>query len=895
MADPLKDLFGDPLADVFGADAAQNRQDWTQGPVQSPLLSDLENATPEGARHLQVEERSRKTVAEAHRDLHGEEVSAADPFAGTEEAKQAAEAPPFDPMADLFGGAGASWDSTLAMMRQNRADFAISVRGPTPELVAAAKKAKAEYEAYQKQIPDSGIAQVGANIANLAASMFSSGKQAVSAAEAGAAVGAVGGAAAGAPAGGVGAVPGAIAGAIGGAGVGLAAGFIGDSYVTNAGQILGDLRDAGVDPTLAKGFGMTGGAIMAGLDLFGIGFAAQPFVKAAERKAIQREIGESLKKAAVSEAAKDYFIGIAGETGAETMQQIVQDVTTDLAKQADGGDFQTIFNDPKRRHQVVMNAVQTAVSVAEGMSVLGLPGVAVNASRAARQDQLGTSPVAVPPTPGRSYNVADAMAELGMTPSEAEEFTKTGVDPRKKIDAMKAAGFTPEVTPDDRASDLPDHILVEGKSLLGDALANFDKPSRGKGLLSQTILDGMIARGFPTHTARGVAAGVFAESANDPNAVNKDSGAFGLEQLLGSRKTGLIAQYGEHPTVEQQLDYLAQELRGGDQGGAAVLAAPDENSALQAYIHSFMRPGPAGETGDLERGVAALGQSSTAIQQQAEQGTTPDQPREAAGTVEATLAQAGISDKLGADVEQFAQGQRLDVTRDGETVPGTVQEVYGEGDNQGVKVALDNGDTFDELVKAARDYGARLTHPNDSVAHVFGPEKRTTVDVPEAAQPKSYAGEKIDNEYTAFHPDTGTLNVPRADMPQIKQEHRGAFVNYAEARGITHEEDTVPASSLKPTQQEFAPAKVQKFLDNDAGDRAVLVSSDGYVLDGHHQWIAALDKGADVRVIRLNAPIRDLLPIAHDFPSATTSEGGAGTAAQPDLFSTCSAVARASS
>jgi hypothetical protein len=59
-------------------------------------------------------------------------------------------------------------------------------------------------------------------------------------------------------------------------------------------------------------------------------------------------------------------------------------------------------------------------------------------------------------------------------------------------------------------------------------------------------------------------------------------------------------------------------------------------------------------------------------------------------------------------------------------------------------------------------------------------------------------------------------------------------------------------------------------------------ASDGYVLDGHHQWVAALDKGTDVRVIRLNAPIRDLITAAHAFPSSRTSEGGSQV--QPDMF-----------
>jgi hypothetical protein len=76
-------------------------------------------------------------------------------------------------------------------------------------------------------------------------------------------------------------------------------------------------------------------------------------------------------------------------------------------------------------------------------------------------------------------------------------------------------------------------------------------------------------------------------------------------------------------------------------------------------------------------------------------------------------------------------------------------------------------------------------------------------------------------------------------MPQIKAEHRGAMVNFMNARGIAHQEETVPAASLKPTQAEFSREKVQKALGYEGGDRSILVSQDGHVLDGHHQWMAA--------------------------------------------------------
>lgn len=135
------------------------------------------------------------------------------------------------------------------------------------------------------------------------------------------------------------------------------------------------------------------------------------------------------------------------------------------------------------------------------------------------------------------------------------------------------------------------------------------------------------------------------------------------------------------------------------------------------------------------------------------------------------------------------------------------------------------------------------------------------------------AGEAIDPEWTAFADDTGTKKIPRAEMPQIKAEHRGAMVQFMKGRDITHEQDTVPASDLKPTQAEFSPAKVKKAMEFDGGNRSILVSSDGYVLDGHHQWLAAREKGEAVDVIRLNAPIDTLIPLAREFPSSTVADG----------------------
>ncbi|MDN5516936.1 MAG: hypothetical protein L0G82_17000 [Pseudomonas sp.] len=133
-------------------------------------------------------------------------------------------------------------------------------------------------------------------------------------------------------------------------------------------------------------------------------------------------------------------------------------------------------------------------------------------------------------------------------------------------------------------------------------------------------------------------------------------------------------------------------------------------------------------------------------------------------------------------------------------------------------------------------------------------------------------GEDLGSGWVGFNQQSGSLGVPRADMPQIRADHRGAMVNFMNARGVAHEEQTVPARSLRPTQAEFSPERVGRAAAREGTERSILVSGDGYVLDGHHQWLAQREAGGDVKVIRLNAPMAELLPLAREFPSSFTDQ-----------------------
>ncbi len=130
------------------------------------------------------------------------------------------------------------------------------------------------------------------------------------------------------------------------------------------------------------------------------------------------------------------------------------------------------------------------------------------------------------------------------------------------------------------------------------------------------------------------------------------------------------------------------------------------------------------------------------------------------------------------------------------------------------------------------------------------------------------AGQKINDEWTAFAPQSGTLGIPRAEMPQVKAQDRGAMVNFLKARGIDSSKEQLPPTALKPTQAEFSPAKVQEAADRTDGDRSIIVSADGHVVDGHHQWLAQRQKGEPINVIRLDQPITQVLGALKQMPSA---------------------------
>jgi hypothetical protein len=90
--------------------------------------------------------------------------------------------------------------------------------------------------------------------------------------------------------------------------------------------------------------------------------------------------------------------------------------------------------------------------------------------------------------------------------------------------------------------------------------------------------------------------------------------AIGIGQLLGDRRDAIIKRYGPRPNLDQQLEFMLWELRGGDQGGKSVLNSGNTSEAFQNMITKFYRPqGRNWENmdawrGDMRRGAKALQQ-----------------------------------------------------------------------------------------------------------------------------------------------------------------------------------------------------------------------------------------------------------------------------------------------
>lgn len=139
-------------------------------------------------------------------------------------------------------------------------------------------------------------------------------------------------------------------------------------------------------------------------------------------------------------------------------------------------------------------------------------------------------------------------------------------------------------------------IINEAKSLDlsggGDSESGDDGSASdigGKG--EEKIFKFLKSKGLSDNQAGAVMGNLYQESKLDPEAVNPSSGAFGIAQWLGGRKTGLDnfskKQGKKSSDLDVQLDYLWKEMESGYDADMLKSAGWSDSASLEKNTHAF--------------------------------------------------------------------------------------------------------------------------------------------------------------------------------------------------------------------------------------------------------------------------------------------------------------------
>ncbi len=112
------------------------------------------------------------------------------------------------------------------------------------------------------------------------------------------------------------------------------------------------------------------------------------------------------------------------------------------------------------------------------------------------------------------------------------------------------------------------------------------------------------------------------------------------------------------------------------------------------------------------------------------------------------------------------------------------------------------------------------------------------------------------------------IGVDRIDMPQLSGDELNNFLGSLIGQGVKVDQKSVPANSLKPSQEKLEADKVEALSKNidEIVDKPILVSSDNFIADGHHRWAAIKESGPkEIKILKIDLPITKLLMKANGF------------------------------
>ena len=128
------------------------------------------------------------------------------------------------------------------------------------------------------------------------------------------------------------------------------------------------------------------------------------------------------------------------------------------------------------------------------------------------------------------------------------------------------------------------------------------------------------------------------------------------------------------------------------------------------------------------------------------------------------------------------------------------------------------------------------------------------------------------------------LGIMRDEMPQVPYKRKGEFISEMEKRGIAVTREEVSPQKLHPIQAEISAKKsgklardIKKNGHGESDGARIIVSSDNYIIDGHHRWAASAflsfkDKGQAIPVLRVDMTHMELIDATLAWNKATGIE-----------------------
>ena len=118
-----------------------------------------------------------------------------------------------------------------------------------------------------------------------------------------------------------------------------------------------------------------------------------------------------------------------------------------------------------------------------------------------------------------------------------------------------------------------------------------------------------------------------------------------------------------------------------------------------------------------------------------------------------------------------------------------------------------------------------------------------------------------------------TLGIKRDKMPQVRSKDYDELIAHLKKNGVSVQKKSVKATKLKATQSDFNVDKIVDKISNIktlGKAKPLIVSSDNYIIDGHHRWLAAKNVGGSIDVMQSNVKVKELLKHVYSFPKTFT-------------------------